>query len=68
MFPDPGEYEVYYIKRISSESVEYTFYNLTTGNQHKIVFSATKAADDMIAAFKQESLPDYIDAYKSITD
>jgi len=68
MFPEAGEYEVYYIKRVSTESVEYTFYNLTNGNPHKILFSGTKAADDMIAAFKQESLPDYIDVYKSVTD
>jgi hypothetical protein len=67
-FPEPGAYELYYIRRTPERLVEYTFYNRSTGNKYKHEFKTTGEADRIISTLIGESLPDYSRNYEEMSD
>jgi len=67
-FPEPGAYEIYYIRRTKDNLVEYTFYNTTTGNRHKKEFNSTGEADRIISVLTGEKLPNYSQNYEEMSD
>ena len=67
-FPEPGEHELYYIRRKPEGDVEYTFVNLNTRNKHVINFKSTKEADKLLSTIIGEDLPDYEAIYIDLTD
>ena len=67
-FPEPGAYELYYIRRNREGLVEYTFLNRTTNTKHLLEFKTTAEADMLISVLLGESLPDYSKNYQEMTD
>jgi len=67
-FPEPGAYELYYIRRTKNNSIEYTFYNRTTGNKHKREFKNSGEADRIVSVMLGETLPNYSQNYEEMSD
>ena len=61
-FPENGAYEIWYIKP-DKNGVEYTFMHTQTRQVHKHTFKSTREADDILAVFTGETVPDYDKMY-----
>lgn len=63
-FPDNGVYELYYIQPKPDKQVDYTFMNTSNRQTIKITFKSTRDADNVIATFTGDTVPDYDQRYK----
>ena len=65
-FEDAGSYVIYYIRKKKTGVIQYTFINEDTGLKLYMDFDSTTQADELVAKFKGENLPDYEDYYASL--
>ena len=63
-FPDNGVYELYYIRPKPDKKIEYTFMNVSNRQTIIIPFESTRDADNLIATFTGDEIPDYEQRYR----